>query len=171
MTDHKTLSGLAPSIMAASSSSRGRVMKYWRKQENIVSIGKEGRNDQRKPCTQPANLLEECVGWDNSHRNRQEYSRNQHDEQKIASGETESSKTKCHERAGDQHADLSHDGVKSSIPHQARVVYRIPDFSVVFPRWETISTAAQGHATTPYTQIHLLPDWPGQRRCSPGVLF
>src|SRR5688500_10372398 len=40
MTDHRILSGLARSSIAASSNSRGRVMKYWRNKKTSYAFAK-----------------------------------------------------------------------------------------------------------------------------------
>src|SRR5512138_2035507 len=63
ITDHNTRNGLAPSIMAASSNSRGSVMKYWRSRN--VSYGlvkKEGIISGSQVPTQPIFVKNVKVG-------------------------------------------------------------------------------------------------------------
>ena len=91
--------GPAPSIFAASSSSRGMRHEVLAQQEDVVGVREEGRNEQRQPGAHPAEVDEDRVGRDECHRRGQEDRRQQQQEQEAAAREAEAG-----EAVGDQRA-------------------------------------------------------------------
>ena len=123
--------GPAPSIIAASSSSRGIVMKYWRSRNTLKALAKKcGTISGSHVPFQPSHVKITYVRQER-HLERQDDRRDQDEEEDVLAGEPEPGEAVGHEDRRQHRADRAEERDPERVAQQPREVQLVPDRRVV----------------------------------------
>ena len=122
MTERRIRNGLAPSIIAASSRSRGIDMKYWRSRNTLNAFAKKWGTISGSHVPFQPSFVKIDVGRDQGHLERQDDRGDQDDEQDVLAREPEPGEAVGHQRRGQHRAERAQHRDGGRVEEQPREV-------------------------------------------------